>query len=146
MSFVEMEEGYRLEMAELIKQENEFKAKLAIIEQKLAGPEEKLEKAKAILLKAKAAYEQILGEVQPLRSDRTLIEGELTLLREKKSELKHQAALARGGAGMRPGTQAFVEQMNELVGPPEDLQLKKEVKTQDAAQALEELKKRMGQS
>lgn len=145
MSYVEMEEGYRLEMAAYIQQENEQKAKLAIIEQKLVGPEEKLEKAKAILLKAKAAYEQFLAEVQPLRSDKILIEGELTAIREKKAELKHQAALARGGAGMRPGTTAFVEQMNELVGPPEDLQLKKEVKAQDAAQALEELKKKMGQ-
>ncbi len=145
MSFVEMEEGYRLEMAELIKQENEQKAKLAIVEQKLAGPEEKLEKAKAILLKAKAAYEQILAEVQPLRSDKILIEGELTALREKKSELKHQAALSRGGAGMRPGTQAFVEQMQELVGPAEDIRLKNEVKQQDASQALEALKRKMGQ-
>lgn len=145
MSFVEMEESYRLEMAEHIQQENEQKSKLAIIEQKLVGPEEKLERAKAILLKAKAAYEQILAEVQPLRSEKILIEGELTAIREKKSELKHQAALSRGGAGMRPGTQAFVQQMSELVGPPEDLQLKKEVKAQDAAAALEELKRKMGQ-
>jgi len=145
MSFVEMEEGYRLEMAAHIQQENEQKAKLAIIEQRLVVPEEKLAKAKQLLLKAKAAYELFLAEVQPLRSDKILIEGELTLIREKKAELKHQATLARGGAGMRPGTNAFAEQMSELVGPPEDLQLKKEVKAQGTAQALEELKRKMGQ-
>ena len=141
----EMEEGFRLEMAEYLKQEQELNAKLAIIAERLKVPEERLEKAKQIALKAKAALEQIYEEVKPLRSDKTLIEGELQLLAEKKSKLKHDALMARGGAGMRAGTTAFVEQMNQLAGDPAEATMKKEVAQADAAAALAELKKRMGQ-
>lgn len=140
----EMEEGFRLEMAEHIKQEQELKAKLGVLLENLKKPEERLAKAKEILLKAKAAYEQILAEVTPLRSDKALIEGELQLIEEKKSKLRQEALYARGGAGMRPGTQAFVEQMNELAGDAETAQMKKEVAAADAAAALEELKRKMG--
>lgn len=139
----EMEEGFRLEMAEHIRQENELKAKLAILIEKLEKPEAKLARAKEILLKAKAAYEQILAEVTPLRSDKTLIEGELQMIEEKKSKLRQEAIFARGGGGMRPGTQAFVEQMNQIAGDAETAQMKKEVRAADAAAALEELKKKM---
>jgi len=139
----EMEEGFRMEMAEYIRQEKELKVKLEIIGQKLAGPEARLERAKAILLKAKAAYEQILGEVQPLRSDRTLLQGELELIAEKKAKIRHEAALARGGYGMRPGTTQLVEQMNELAGDAEAHRMKKTTQKLDASLALEELKKKM---
>lgn len=140
----EMEEGFRLEMAEHIKQEQELKVKLGVIVENLKRPEERLAKAKEILLKAKAAYEQILAEVTPLRSDKALIEGELELIEEKKSKLRQEALYARGGGGMRPGTTAFVEQMNQLAGDAETAQMKKEVAAADAATALEELKKKMG--
>ena len=140
----ELEEGYRLEMAEYLKMEQELNAKLAILVDRLKVPEERLEKAKQILLKAKAACEQILEEIRPLRSDKTLIEGELQLLGEKKATLKHDALMARGGAGMRAGTTAFVEQMNQLAGDPAEASMKKEVAQADAAAALAELKKRMG--
>ena len=140
----EMEEGFRLEMAEHIKQEQELKVKLGVIVENLKRPEERLARAKEILLKAKAAYEQILAEVTPLRSDKALIEGELELIEEKKSKLRQEALYARGGGGMRPGTTAFVEQMNQLAGDAETAQMKKEVAAADAATALEELKKKMG--
>ncbi|TNF25137.1 MAG: hypothetical protein EP329_23615 [Deltaproteobacteria bacterium] len=140
----ELDEGFRLEMAEYIRQEKELKVKLEILEQKLAGPEAKLAKAREIVLKAKAAYESILADVKPLRSDKTLIEGELELVAEKKAKLRHDAALAKGGYGMRPGTQAFVEQMNQLAGDPAEHRLKKEASALDAAAALEALKARMG--
>jgi hypothetical protein len=139
-----MEEGFRLEMAEYIKQEQELKLKLGVLVENMKKPEEKLAKAKEILLKAKAAYEQILADLSPMRSDKTLIEGELALLEEKKSKLRQEALYARGGGGMRPGTTAFVEQMNELAGDAATAQMKKEVAAADAATALEELKKRMG--
>lgn len=141
----EMEEGFRMEMAEYIRQENELKAKLTILVDKMQKPEEKLAKAKEILLKAKAAYEHILAELTPLRSDRTLIEGELTMLEEKKSKLRQEALFARSGGGMRPGTEAFVAQMNELAGDAETANMKKEVAAADAQSALAELKRKMGQ-
>jgi len=143
MSDSQMEEGFRLEMAECIKQEQELKAKLAVLVEAMRRPEEKLAKAKAILLKAKAAYEQILAELTPMRSDKTLLEGELQLLEEQKAKLRQEAMLARG-RGVRPGTTAFVEQLNELAGDAETAQMKKEVAAADAATALEELKKKMG--
>lgn len=139
----EMEEGFRIEMAEHIKQENELKAKLAILVENMKKPEEKLAKAREIILKAKAAYETILAELSPLRSDKTLIEGELVLLEEKKSKLRQEAIFARQGGGIRPGTGAFVEQMNALAGDAETAQMKKEVAAADAAAALEALKKKM---
>jgi hypothetical protein len=144
MSVVEMEEGFRLEMAEYIRQENELKAKLGVIVEQLKGPEEKLAKARAILLKAKAAYEQILEEVTPLRSDKTLLEGELTLVEEKKSKLRQEALFQRGGGGVRPGTGALVEQMNQLGGDPEEARMRKEVAAANAAEALAALKAKMG--
>jgi len=142
----EVDEGFQLEMAEHIKQEKELKVKLEILAQKLAGPEAKLARAREIVLKAKAAYEQLLAEVQPLRSDKTLLEGELELLNEKKAQLRHDAAIARGGYGMRPGTTALVEQMNEVAGDAGAAQLKKQTSALDAAAALEALKAKMGQS
>lgn len=140
----EMEEGFRLEMAEHIRQENELKAKLGIIEEKLKGPEEKLAKARAIVLKAKQAYEQLLEEVTPLRSDKTLIEGELTMIEEKKSKLRQEALFQRGG-GVRPGMGAFVEQMNQLAGDADEAKMRKEVAAASAADALTALKAKMGQ-
>lgn len=141
----EMEEGFRLEMAEHIRQENELKAKLGIIEEKLKGPEEKLAKARAIVLKAKQAYEQLLEEVTPLRSDKTLIEGELTMIEEKKSKLRQEALFQRGGGGVRPGMGAFVEQMNQLAGDADEAKMRKEVAAASAADALTALKAKMGQ-
>ena len=140
----EMEEGFRLEMAEHIKQEQELRMKLGVLVENMKRPEEKLAKAKEILFKAKAAYEHILAELTPMRSEKTLIEGELTLIEEKKSKLRQEALYARGGGGLRPGTGAFVEQMNELAGDPAEAQMKKEVAAADAASALEALKKKMG--
>jgi chromosome segregation ATPase len=141
---VEMEEGFRLEMAEYIRQENELKAKLTILAEKMQKPEEKLAKAKEIVLKAKAAYDAILAELTPLRSDKTLWEGELEMVEEKKSKLRQEAMYARGGGGgMRPGTTQFVEQMNAIAGDAETAAMKKEVAAADAAAALEALKKRM---
>lgn len=139
-----MEEGYRLEMAEHIKQENELKAKLAILEQQLEAPEAKLEKAKEILLKAKAHYEQCMDVVRPLRSDRELIVGELQMIEEKKSKLRQEAAFARGGGGIRPGTGQLVEQMNAIAGDADEHAMRKEVKAAAAVDALEELKRKMG--
>jgi len=140
----ELDEGFRMEMAEYIRQEKELKVKLEILEQKLEKPEAKLAKAREIVLKAKAAYEACLAEVKPLRSDKTLIEGELEMLSEKKAKLRHDAAMAKGGYGMRPGTQAFVEQMNQLAGDPAEHKLKKETGKLDASAALEALKAKMG--
>ncbi|MCA9516982.1 MAG: hypothetical protein KC635_18695 [Myxococcales bacterium] len=141
----ELDEGYQLEMAEYVREEKELKAKLAVVEQKLVGPEAKLQKAREIVLKAKAAYDQINAEVTPLRSEKTLLLGELELVGEKKAKIRHEAALAKGGYGMRPGTTQLVEQMKEIAGDPEEFAMKKELAKSDAAAALAELKKKMGQ-
>ncbi len=142
----ELEEGFRMEMAEYVRDEKELKVKLEILEQKLAGPEAKLAKARAILLKAKAHYEQSLAVVKPLKSDKVLIEGELEMLGEKKAKLRHEAALARGGYGMRPGTKQLVEQLEEVAGDAETHRTNKAVKQLDASAALAALKAKMGES
>lgn len=140
----EVDESYRDEMAEYIRQEKDLKAKVAVIEQKLAAPEAKLVRAREIVLKAKAAYDQILAEVTPLRSDKTLLLGELEAVGEKKAKIRHEAALAKGGYGMRPGTTQLVEQMKELAGDPVEFAMKRELAESNATVALAELKQKMG--
>ncbi|MFT7581019.1 MAG: multidrug resistance efflux pump [Myxococcota bacterium] len=145
MSSSEMEEGFRMEMAEYVREEKELKAKLGVIEHNLEKPMQKLLKAKAIVEKAKAAYAQMLAEVKPLHSDKVLLEGELELLSEKKSKLRTEAMRARGGPGMRAGTTAFVEQMEELGGDAATAEMKEAIKDADAEAALAALKKKMGE-
>lgn len=146
MSSSEMEEGFRMEMAEYVRDEKALKARLGVIEMNLEKPMAKLAKAKAIVAKAQAAFDQILAEVKPLHSDKVLLEGELELLGEKKSKLRMEALRARGGAqGMRAGTTDFVEQMNELGGDAETAEMKEAIKDADAGAALAALKQKMGQ-
>ncbi len=109
------DEGSLRIMAELVAREKELLAKIGSLEAQLQGPEERLEKTKAILLKAKAAFEDALAVVRPLRSDLTLLEGDLALLREEKSKARVRARLIEHG-GRRPGTDAFVEQLDEMAG------------------------------
>ena len=91
------DEGSKLEMTELILEEKELEAKLAVVEQKLEAPMARLKKAKEIYDKAKAALEGAIDEVKPLKSEKTLIEGELELLAEKKSKLRQEVRLQEAG-------------------------------------------------
>ncbi len=136
-----IDEGSQLEMTELVLEEKEIKAKLGVLDQRLAEPERRLLKAKQLLLKAKSAYESILEEVRPLRSDKILLEGELERVHEAKSKLRVEARLLEGG-GVRPGTQAFVDQMNEVAGDPEDARIAKAADELDLDAALAALKQR----
>ncbi len=133
------DEGSQIEMTELVLQEKEARAKLAAIEAALAEPERRLEQAKALLLKAKAAFEGCLEAVKPLRSDKILVEGELALIEDKKREVRMQARLIAGG-GIRPGTQAAVEALQELAGDPAEAKLIQATKAAAADQALAALK------
>jgi hypothetical protein len=139
-----MNEGTQLLLSELILQENDLKAKLAAIDQRLAEPEQRLARAKAILLKAKAAYEAVLEEVKPLRSDKILLEGDLEQILQKKSQVRMENRLEEGG-GIRPGTQEFVEQMNQLAGNPEERRAKKAAKELELDQMLAALKAQAGE-
>ena len=73
-----------------------------------------------------------------------LLEGELDLVREKKSKLRVEAAVAEGG-GIRPGTAELVEQMGELAGDAEAYRAKKAVQALDVEAELERLKASMGE-
>ncbi|MCB9727001.1 MAG: hypothetical protein H6744_05975 [Deltaproteobacteria bacterium] len=136
------DEGAQLEMTELVLQEKDAKARLEAIERKLVEPEARFDKARELLLKAKAAYERCLEEVRPLRSDKILVEGELSLLADKKRELRMQARLAEGG-GIRPGTAEAVEALQELAGDPAEAKLRQATDEAAADQALEALKARL---
>lgn len=138
-----IDEGSQLEMTELVLQEKEIAAKLAVLDQRLAEPETRLAQAKQLLLRAKAAYESILEEVRPLRSDQILLQGELERVQEAKSKLRVEARVLAGG-GIRPGTQAFVEQMNEVAGDPEEARIAKATRELDLDAALAALKQRSG--
>ncbi len=137
-----MDEGSAAVMTEYVLEEKRLRAKLGVLEQQLVEPEARLDKAKAILLKAKAAYEQALEVVKPLRSDKTLLEGELQLLEEKKQKLRMEMRMQEAGQ-IRPGTSEFVEQMSQLVGSPEELALRKATKDAEADEALARLKGKM---
>lgn len=138
------DEGSKLLMAELLLQEKELRAKIGAIDAQLEEPLARLARARAILVKAKAAYEQILGEVKPLQSDRILLEGELQLVAEKKTEARMEARRIEA-RGVRPGTQQFVEQMNQLAGDPEEAKLHKATAALDLEAELAALKSQMGE-
>ena len=65
-------------------------------------------------------------------------------MREKKSKLRVEAAVAEGG-GIRPGTAELVEQMGELAGDAEAYRAKKAVQALDVEAELERLKAAMGE-
>ena len=137
-------EGDRGLMAQYILEEKRLTAAIADLNDRLKVPNEKLERAREILLKAKAAYDQAKGAVESLESDRTLVEGELDLVLEKKSKLRVEAAVAQGG-GIRPGTAELVEQMSELAGDAEAYRAKKAVDALDVDAELARLKAAMAE-
>ena len=137
-------EGDRGLMAQYILEEKRLSGAIDDLTDRLKAPSEKLERAREVLLKAKAAYDQAKGAVESLQSDRMLLEGELDLVREKKSKLRVEAAVAEGG-GIRPGTAELVEQMGELAGDAEAYRAKKAVQALDVEAELERLKASMGE-
>ena len=137
-------EGDRGLMAQYILEEKRLTAAIADLNDRLKVPNEKLARAREILLKAKASYDQAKGAVESLESDRTLVEGELDLVLEKKSKLRVEAAVAQGG-GIRPGTAELVEQMSELAGDAEAYRAKKAVDALDIDAELARLKAAMAE-
>ena len=138
------EDGFELEMTELVLEEKEIRKKIKDLEALLSGPETQLIKAEDLLRKAQAAHQRAEDEVKPLRSDKILLEGELERLEEKKAKCRVDSALARG-KGVRPGTQDFVEQMQAMTGDPEENKLKAKTKELDLDAALAELKGQIGE-
>lgn len=138
------DQGSRDIMAELILREKELLKKIAGLDQALVAPLARLEKARALLEKAKAAHGRCAAVVQPLQSDKILLEGELAQIQEKKSETRVKARQIEVG-GIRPGTQEFVDQMNALAGDPEEARLKKQAEAMDVEANLQALKDRLGE-
>jgi hypothetical protein len=136
------DQGSRDIMTELILQEKELLEKIARIDDALVEPLARLAKAEELLAKAQAAHKQCTSMVQPLQSEKTLLEGELALVAKKKSETRMQARRIEVG-GIRPGTQEFVDQMNTLAGDPEEARLKKQAADMDVEAKLKALKHRM---
>ena len=123
------DEGSLLEMTELVMMEKELNDKLEAIRPHLEHHRPRLAKAKEVILKAKAKYDEIKAVLEPYESERIMIEGELAQLEDKKRQCRIQSRLLEGG--IRPGTQAFVDQMHALVGDPE------EARAKEAADALD---------
>jgi hypothetical protein len=135
-------DGDQALMAEYILEEKRLSAALDALDERLEAPLGKLERARSLLLKAKGAYDQAKSAVDALESDRVLLEGEIAQLVEKKSKLRVEARVAEGG-GVRPGTAAFVEQLDELAGDKAEFQLNKRTKALDVEAELERLKDAM---
>ncbi len=136
------DEGSKQLMAELVLMEKEQEAKLAEIQTQLDAHEPRLAKARDIVLKAKAKYDEVRGIVDPLRSDKVLVEGELELIAQKKSECRVEARRIEVG-GIRPGTAEFVEQMNKVAGDPEEARAKAAAREIDVESELAQLKAMM---
>jgi len=140
-----IDEGSQEIMTELILKEKELEESIARLDAELVTPLKRLEKAKSLLLKAKGAYEKIMAGVQPLQSEKTLLEGELALILEKKSAARIEARKIEVG-GIRPGTAEFVEQLNEMAGDAETARIQEETARAKAEGDLADLKERMGSS
>ena len=137
------DEGSEALMAELVMMEKEEEAKLAKIQAQLDIHEPRLAKARALIMKAKAKYDEVKGVVDPLASDKILIQGELASIGQKKAECRIEARRIEVG-GVRPGTQEFVEKMNEIAGDPEVAKAKAAAKELDVEAELAALKARLG--
>ena len=137
-----MNEGDRLEMTEYVLMEKELQEKIDRVNKQMKEPLERLRRSKELLNRAQAAFDDALAVCKPIQSDKILLEGELELLLEKKKELRKDARLREGG-GIRPGTQALVEQMTEIAGDPEAHRLSKEAKAADVENELAALKAKM---
>ncbi len=137
-------DGDRCLMAQYILEEKRLTAAIDDLNAQLLEPTQKLERTREVLLRAKAAYDQAKAVVGSLESDRTLLEGELELITEKKTKLRIEARVAEGG-GMRPGTAELVEQMTELAGDPEVYRAQKAVQALDVEDELARLKAAMEQ-
>ena len=129
-------------MAELVLMEKEEQAKLAALQAQLDVHEPRLQRARELVLKAKAKFDEVKAVVEPLRSDKIMVEGELSLLAERKSECRMEARRIEVG-GLRPGTQEFVEQLQAVAGDPEEARQKAEVKALDVEAELAALKAKM---
>ena len=137
-------DGDRGLMAQYILEEKRLTAAIDDLNAQLLEPTQKLERTREVLLRAKAAYDQAKAVVGSLESDRTLLEGELELITEKKTKLRIEARVAEGG-GMRPGIAELVEQMTELAGDPEVYRAQKAVQALDVEDELARLKAAMEQ-
>ena len=129
-------------MAELVMMEKEEQAKLAKVQAQLDIQEARLAKARDIVLKAKAKYDEVKALVDPLESDKVLIEGELAFIAQKKAECRMEARRIEVG-GIRPGTQEFVDEMNRVAGDPEVAKAKAAAKALDVEAELASLKARV---
>lgn len=136
------DEGSERLMAELLLMEKEEGAKLAVIQAQLDEHEPRLQKARELVLKAKAKFDEVRAVVDPLRSDKILIEGELEAIARKKAECRMEARRIEVG-GIRPGTAEFVDELQELAGDPEVYKAEKEAKALDVEAELAALKARM---
>ena len=85
------DEGSEALMAELVMMEKEEQAKLAEVQAQLDIHEPRLAKARELILKAKAKYDEVKALVDPLQSDKILIQGELASIAQKKSECRMEA-------------------------------------------------------
>jgi len=137
------DEGSTQLMAELVMMEKEEEAKLAKVQAELDIHEPRLAKARELVLKAKAKYDEVKAVIDPLESDKILIQGELEAIAKKKVECRMEARRVEVG-GIRPGTAEFVEKMNELAGDPEVAKAKAEAKALDVEAQLAALKDKMG--
>jgi hypothetical protein len=135
-------DGDRALMAEYIKEEKRLGAAMDEVNGRLEAPREKLERSREVLMRAKSAFDQAKAAVEALESDRILLEGELDLVREKKSRLRVEAQVAEGG-GIRPGTAELAEQMDELAGDAETYRVKQETQALDVEDELARLKAAM---
>lgn len=137
------DEGSEALMAELVMMEREEEAKLAEVQAELDVQEARLAKARELVLKAKAKYDEVKAIVDPLQSDKILIEGELAAIAKKKAECRIEARRIEVG-GIRPGTQEFVEEMNRIAGDPEVAKAKAAAKALDVEAELAALKAKLG--
>ncbi len=136
------DEGSKDLMAELVLMEKEEAARLAAVQAQLDLEAPRLAKARALVLKAKAKYDEINAIVAPLESDKTLIQGELDLIAQKKAECRMEARRIEVG-GIRPGTAEFVEHMNKVAGDPEVAKAKAAAKALDVETELAAMKARL---
>lgn len=137
------DEGTVLLMAELIKEDKRLQEELARAESALEAPRRRLEEAQALLNQAQTTFAQVKDALDRREAQKTMIEAQIRENEAEKSRLRVENRVAEGG-GLRPGTAAFVEQMQELTGDDTEVAMDKAQQEAEIDAELQAMKAALG--
>ena len=137
------DEGTVLLMAELLKEGKRLEEELQRAHEALEAPQRRLEEAQRLLTQAQSTVVQAKEALTRRQAQEEMIQQQIAANEAKKSELRVENRVAEGG-GLRPGTAAFVQQMQDLTGDDTEVALDKAQKAAEVDAELKAMKAALG--